>query len=179
MQSDGSPANLAAWFIIWRTWFTVAAPTPIPLHRHQLMNFIRLKLDKGCESELRYRINWEKDLMPDMERVMKDKKKKNYPDTTMTTNLFSMQGLKPGESYSDLLRRVEEAVEFCGVGTREVFTLTYDKFIVIIMTFLLPTSSQKVICDKFNTTQISLVELRKWCAGQTMWTSWIKDGNWN
>ena len=68
-----------------------------------------------------------------------------------------------------LLRRVEEQVEFGVVGTREVFTLTYDKLIVIIMVSLLQPHSEKVICDKYNTYEISLTELRNWCAGQTMW----------
>ena len=93
---------------------------------------------------------------------MKETLKKNFPHTTMTTKMFSMQGLQPGESYSDLLRRGEEAVEFGRVGTIEVFTLTYDKLIIIIMTSLLPPSSNKFICDKFNTTEISLVDLRNW-----------------
>ena len=55
LHSDCSPADLAAWFTKSRTWFAVAAPTPTPLHKHQLMNFISLKLDKIWESELNTR----------------------------------------------------------------------------------------------------------------------------
>ena len=71
LHSDCSPADLAAWFVKCRTWFTIAAPTPIPLHRHQLMNCIRLKLDKGWESELKYLIDWDRDLIDELEKVMK------------------------------------------------------------------------------------------------------------
>ena len=85
-------------------------------------------------------------------------------------NLFRAATSTRG-THSELLKPMELVGEFGRVGTRKDFLLTYDKLIVIILTYLLPPSSQKIICHKFNTTEISLAELRNWCAGKTKWTA--------
>ena len=93
---------------------------------------------------------------------MKEVQKKSFPHTTMTYNLFTLQGLQPGKSHSELLRRVENEVEFGGFGTKDHFQLTYDKLIVIVAISLFPGSSQKDICSRYNTYNMSLTELRTW-----------------
>ena len=83
-------------------------------------------------------INWDRDTIERLEEVMKEVQKKSFPDTTMTYNLFSLQGLQAGESHSKLLRRVETEVEFGEVGPRDNFQLTCDKLIVIIFISVFP-----------------------------------------
>ena len=71
--------------------------------------------------ELRNMIDWDRDTIDRLEGVMKGIQKKSFPETTMAYNLFSMQGLQPWETYSDLLRRVETEGESRVVGTRDNF----------------------------------------------------------
>ena len=146
----------------------VAAQNPTESHRQTLLSCIRLKLDHGWEMELRNIVDRDMDTICKLEGIMRKVQKKNYPDMTMTYNLFSMQILQPGETHSELLRMVETAVEFRGVGTRDKFLLTLNKLIVIIAISLFPRHSQKDICNRINFYEISLSNLRALCEGQTM-----------
>ena len=76
--------------------------------------------------------------------------KKNFPDMTMTCNLFLMQLLQPGERHLELLKRVMTAVELGSVGTREEFLLDYNQLVVIIAISSFPKHFQKGIAVKFN-----------------------------
>ena len=80
----------------------------------------------------------------------------------MTCNLCRMQQLQPGEMHLDLLKRVETAVEFGDVGTREEFLLTYDKVIVIIVISLFLRGSQKDITNKLKSYEIGHDDPRVW-----------------
>ena len=84
------------------------------------MSCIQLKLDPGWELQLKNFINWERDTMERLEVVMKEVQKENFPDTTMTTNLFYLQALQAGESHLELLRKVSSEFEFDGVRRREI-----------------------------------------------------------
>ena len=107
--------------------------------------------------------------LPEIRKIINKVQKKSFPDLKRTTNLFRMQSHQTNETHADVLKQVERAVEFGGVGTKDNFLLDYERLIVVITISLLPKLLQKELLNKFNSMEISQDSLRAWLDGQTVW----------
>ena len=90
----------------WVVWFRAACINPTKQHNHQLINFMRLKLNSGWKTELKEKVNCNTDTLLEISKKMNGVLKKNFPDLKRRTNPFRMQPQQPTETHADVLKRV-------------------------------------------------------------------------
>ena len=142
---DCNPTVLAEWFDDRIVWFGLASINPTKQHVRQFFIFGRLHLDSGWKSELRSKVVWDRDTLPENRKIINKVQKKSFPDLKRTTNWFRMQPHQSMETHSDVLIWVKRALEVWGMD--------FARLIVVLTISLLPRQLQKEIVNKFTTLE--------------------------
>ena len=145
---NATPSEASAWIKEWKSWFT-SQFNENRAYLNLLKCRIKRKLDKTWRREL-LGLDWDSVSIEGIEEAMNKSLQIRFPHLKRAMGLFKMGKKAKGESHSQVLSRVEEAMEHAGMGTRDAFTLDYDQVVTYMTLNSLPSKSQEEIINKYG-----------------------------